>query len=449
MAVIYNHFEAVAYFLDHDKSEAMFTTEAAAFDKAMEEGRLEDAKQPLLNLSNIVSRCLHEDWRLNLINEKRAALIAELEKQGVEYDSTKHHIEYQHFRPVKDEDFNNMILANREKYLAMKGKINPDDENEPEMPLFKIVPAVKKEQQKDGTIKDVPYEQVQFDLLRMNFDELSQSWKDANLKAAKYAIALIKTSLEKGALRGEPKKVFEDIEKMSHDVHIEWMIREEKWGDLKLFLPYELLKTEEQKKDAAQLMVIMKGISFQSDVLARNRAIVIRALKEVLAEYSDDDGFKKEIMDNLAAAQPYIDQYDAANTKRAKSFKKIVKKKTIEALAGKETFTFAELEQVAEIYYNEWRAQASVLMDLPAEYDNGYAEHPVAHERLNFKNIARYEMESLLKELLKEKAISAGLAEGIESIGNSKSEIGERIKKQNQTDFANYNAMMSGAAQPQ
>ena len=50
MAVIYNHFEAVAYFLEHDKYEAMFTTEAAAFDKAMEEGRLEDAKQPLLNL---------------------------------------------------------------------------------------------------------------------------------------------------------------------------------------------------------------------------------------------------------------------------------------------------------------------------------------------------------------------------------------------------------------
>lgn len=444
MTRVYNHFEAKTYYLDHEKSEYMFDVEAAIFKKLIAEGRLEEAKKPLLNLSSLVSRCLHEDWRKNLINEKIALLIEALNKQGVEYDPQKHHIEYQHFRAVKDEDYNNMVLANREKYLAMTGKINPDDENEPAMPLFKIVPAIKKEEQEDGTIKEIPYEQVQFDLLRMNFDELSQSWKDANLKAAKYAIALIKTALNKGALRGDPKKVFEDVEKMSHDVHIEWMIREEKWGDLKLFLPYELLKTEEQKKDAAQLMVIMKGISFKSDILARNRAIVIRALKEVLTEYSDDDGFKKEIMDNLESAQPYIDQYDEANTKRAQSFKNIVKKKTIQALAGREEFTFADLEMCAEIYYNEWKAQASVLMELPAEYKNGYKEHAVTNERLNFKNIARYEMQDLLSELLKEKAISEKLGSGIDSIGNEESEIGKQIKAQNAEDFANYQAMVSG-----
>ena len=240
MEIKFNHFEAIAYFLEHSKYEQMFAAEAAAFDKAIKEGRPEDAKQPLLNLSSIVSRCLHEDWRQNLINEKRALLIEELQKQGIEYDSTQHHIDYQHFRAVKNEDYNSMVLANREKYLAMTGKINPDDENEPEKPLFKIVQTTRKVKQKDGTEKEEPYEQVQFDLLRMKFDDLSQSWKDANLKAAKYAIALIKTALDKGSLRGDPKKVFEDIEKMSHDVHIEWMIREQSWGDLKLFLPYEL-----------------------------------------------------------------------------------------------------------------------------------------------------------------------------------------------------------------
>ena len=445
----YNHFEARAYYLEHDKYKKMFADELAAYEKAVKEGRLEDAKQPLLNLSTLVSRCLHEDWRQNLINEKKALLIEELNKQGIEYDPSKHHIEYQHFRPVKDAEITERVLANREAYLSQTGKINPDDENEPARPLYRIVPKTRKEEQPDGTVKEVPYEEVQFDLLRMNFDELSKKWQDANIDAAKYAIALIKTALDQGALRGDPKKVFEDIEKMSHDVHIEWMIREQDWGDLKLFLPYELLTTDEQKKDSAQLLIIMKGISFKSDILARNRAIVIRALKEVLAEYSDEDGFKKEIMESLEAAQPYIDQYDEANARRCQSFKNIVKKKTVAALAGKENFTFADLEAVSKIYYEEWKAQVNVIMPLPKEYENTYENHPVADERLNFKNIARYEMQDLLQELLKEKAISEKLAAGIGSIGDSGSDIGKKIAQQNAEDFANYTALISGASQPQ
>lgn len=34
----FNHFEAIAYFLEYSKYEQMFAAEAAAFDKAIKEG---------------------------------------------------------------------------------------------------------------------------------------------------------------------------------------------------------------------------------------------------------------------------------------------------------------------------------------------------------------------------------------------------------------------------
>ena len=73
---------------------------------------------------------------------------------------------------------------------------------------------------------------------------------------------------------------------------------------------------------------------------------------------------------------------------------------------------------------------------------------PVADERLNFKNIARYEMQDLLKELIKEKALSEKLSSGVDSISNEKSVIGEQIKAINKQDLAKYKAKMEGEPQP-
>ena len=442
-----NHFEVVSFFLSHKNYEQIYQSELEAFNRAKEAGDIEGAKQPFLRLASLVSRCLHEDWRQNLINEHKGYLLDDLKKQGVEYDAKKHHIAYRHMRTIRDPELEAKILTNEEFYLSQKGRINPEDESEPELPLYEIkVVEVEDPNDKD---KKIQKKEVYFDLLRMDYDKVGEYWQNANLKAAKYAVALIKTALDKGALRGEPLKVFLDIEKMSHDIHNEWMDREKDWGDLKLFLPYELLTTAEQNKDTAQLLIIMQGISFKSDILAKNRAIVIRALKEVLNEYVDDEGLKKEIMQSMESAQTYMDKYDAENNKRCENFKNAVKQKTLPLLKGKTVLSFADLEKLAQIYYNEWKVSAGSVMKLPKEYESSYANHPVADERLNFKNIARYEIADLIKELAKEGLVNESLVQSANDVSNSKTELGARVKKQNQEDFANYQAMLKGNVKPE
>lgn len=446
-SVKYNHFEMESFFLSHKEYEAIYIAEKAEYDAAIQAGDTERAKQPLLRLSSLVSRCLHEDWRQNLINEHQGYLRDDLAKRGIEYDPKIHHIAYRHMRTVRDPELEAKILANEEFYLAQTGKINPDDENEPALPLYEIITS-EVEDPNDKS-KKVTKKEVYFDLLRMDYDEVGKNWQNANISAAKYAVVLIKKALEQGAFRGDPQKVFMDIEKLSHDIHIEWMEREKDWGNLQLFLPYELLTTAEQNKDTAQLLTIMRGLSFRSDILARNRAIVIRALKEVLSEYSDDDGIKKEIMNNIEAAQVYMDEYDEQNTQRCEQFKNAVKAKAVPFLAGKKELSFADLEKLSQIYYNEWKVSAGSVMELPKEYKESYENHPVSDVRLNFKNISRYEIADLISELVKDGLVNESLLQSAKDIKNDKSEIGKKIKNQNEIDFANYKAMAGGGNQMQ
>ncbi len=429
------------YYIGHTESDGFYLVEKEAYEKALAEGHPETAPRKLTKLANLMSQGLHEDWKQNLISEKGE--------------------DYQHFRPVKDDKFTEHVLAHRDIYLNLTpelyAKFTGQDletlKKEDMVPLFKIVPKQRKVQQEqpDGTKKEVieDYEEVQFDLIRVQFENLTQKWKDANLEAAKFAIALIKTSLPQGALQGDPQKVYGDLEKMSHDVHIEWMQREASWADPRLYVPYELLGVDEQNKDTDQIMTVLQGLSFKSNIFDRNRDIVKRALKSALEEFVDDDGLKQEILENIEKTKFIAAEKDAEITQRTAAFKEIVKQKTLKALQGKKIFTFEELEKISAIYYNEWRVQARTVMKLPAEYDASYENHQVEDTRLNFKNVARLEMADLVKELVKEGLVPETMLAGVNDMENPKSDISKRIEKKNEEDLANYQAMVKGNVKPE
>lgn len=429
------------YYIGHTESEGFYLVEKEAYERALAEGHPETAPKKLTDLANLMSQGLHEDWKQNLISERG--------------------VDYQHFRPVKDNKFTEHVLANRDIYLNLtpelyceltgidRKELKPEDM----VPLFKIEPKQRKvkKQQPDGTTKEIveDYEEVQFDLIRVQFKHLTQKWKDANLEAAKFAIALIKTALPQGALQGDPQKVYEDLEKMSHDVHIEWMQREASWADPRLYVPYELLGVDEQNKDTDQIMTVLQGLSFRSNIFDRNRDIVKRALKAVLEEFVDDEGLKQEILENIEKTKPIAAEKDAEITQRTAAFKQVIKAEVIRVLRGKKSFTFDDLEKISAIYYNEWRKQARTVMKLPPEYDASYENHQVEDERLNFKNVARLEMADLVRELVEKGLIPETMLAGVNDMENPKSEIAKRIAGKNEEDFANYQAMIKGNVKPE
>jgi hypothetical protein len=236
---------------------------------------------------------------------------------------------------------------------------------------------------------------------------------------------------------------------MSHDVHIEWMQREASWADPRLYVPYELLGVDEQNKDTDQIMTVLQGLSFRSNIFDRNRDIVKRALKAVLEEFVDDEGLKQEILENIEKTKPIAAEKDAEITKRTAAFKQVIKAEVIRVLRGKKSFTFDDLEKISAIYYNEWRKQARTVMKLPPEYDASYENHQVEDERLNFKNVARLEMADLVRELVEKGLIPETMLVGVNDMENPKSEIAKRIAGKNEEDFANYQAMIKGNVKPE
>lgn len=430
MSVNFMHFENKENYVSHEEATSLYDSKLMRVGYEREDALHNDQAKKLLGLAKLVSRCLHEDWKQNLINERGT--------------------EYQHFRPVKDSTLTEMVLANPDGYLSLR--------SEDDKPLFRLVPKqrkIKKEVEEDGVTKLVEtdeyetYTEVQFDLIRVDFDNLTDAWQNANLDAAKFAIALIHKALPQGALQGDPQKVFEDLEKMSHDVHIEWMIREQDWGDISLFFPYELLTAEEQSKDTAQLLSIIEGLSFKSNIFARNRAIVIRAIKETLGQFATDEGLEQTIMKNLEAIEPIVAKYTEENEKRSSEFKLAVAEQTVDALKGKDSLTFEDFEKLAEIYYNEWKRQASQVMKLPKEYESSYENHVVSHPRINFKAVARKEMMDLVTELVQGGFVNASILDSIQQINDPNSDIAKKITARNDEDYANYQASLKGNVKPE
>ena len=393
-------FENNAMFLDHAGMEQML----ASLDGPQ-----------LLALARNISVCLHEDWKQNLINEKGP--------------------EYQHFRPVKDPELEKRIIENADEYLSIElgGK-----------KLYKII----EQKQPDGTVT----KSAQFDLIRVPFEHLSQKWQDANLDAAKFALCLVKTCVDQNAFGESKQEAFDTFEGMSHDVHIEWMEREHSWADVRLLFPYKhlLVKSQnnnEKDKDRAHVIAVTNELTFQPNILARNRSIVVRAIDELFKDKAIQTGLTPEFMQKITSIKDLIEQQNNADFARYSTFKDAVRAEIEPILKGKTELTFADLEKCAAKYYEHWKAQAKTVDGtLPKEYDASYDDLLADDERINFKNVARLDITDLIKEMVKEQVLSEGLLEGanIVSSGDKSSELGQKIAAKNQEDVANYQALLKG-----
>ena len=374
----------------------------------------------LLSLAKNISACLHEDWKENLIREKG--------------------VQYQHFRDVRDEERRQQILANKEEILLVQSLLetNPNaitDEqrkkylSEDGKLLYKI--ATQKKVDENGQEKEVDV--AMFDLIRVPFVDLTQSWQDANLDAAKFALCLVKSCLDKGDLDGSNMEVFQAFENMAHDVHEYW-VSQNSWADEKLMLPYELLTVDtpgynEKDKDRDKVKKTTVALTNQSNIPERNRSIVVRAVIELMNDKSGNSGLSPEYLARLEQIAPLIEQQNQKDYARYLKNKNKVQDVAQRVFKGKKEITFADLEVIATAYFDDWRREVSLFMDLPEELQCAYKDVEFADIRINHKNIARGEVLKIIYDLEQEKKLPKISLE---------KEIKSRIKESNEKDYAAY-----------
>ncbi len=405
-------FEHKFEYLDHAGMEKMLSSELG---------------EKLLELARNISVCLHEDWKSNLVREKG--------------------LDYQHFRPVKDAELEKEIIEHKDEYLK---KMSDDGK-----PLYRIV-----ESEGEGGQKVY---NAQFDLIRVPFEELSQKWQDANLDAAKFALCLVKTCLDQGGLNGEPGEIFTNFEKMAHDVHIEWIYREGGWADPKLLLPYELLTVDtignnQKEKDRAHVKLTTKELTFQPNILQRNRSIVLRAIRELFGAHlgtikneSGEDIFTLDpkIFDKLTKdIKKFVDRQNEVDFARYETVKAVVIQKAKEILNGKTELSFDDLEKLSATYFAEWKRHVQAIYELPQELSELYKNLGVDDVKVNHKTVAREEVVEILKEMVSKNELSQELGNSIGSVFDEKSSLGKIVKKCNEEDYANYIAKINGGSQP-
>ncbi len=385
----------------------------------------------LLELARNISVCLHEDWKQNLIREKGT--------------------EYQHFRPVKDAEFEQSVLSDpqaKENFLSF---ISTDNK-----PLFRVV---------ETTVDGKTIEQLQFDLIRVPFDNLTKKWQEANLDAAKFALCLVKKAIESGDLSFEsgelsPEeiqknqiRIFENFENMAHDVHVEWMFREGSWAEAKLLYPYEYLAVDtdgdnQKDKDRAHIKATTTELTMQPNILSRNRSIVIRAVFELFGAFANEiNGLDKSIINNIIFIQNLIDKQNYEDFLRYIRHRRDVRDYAVELLEGENELTFKHLEKLAKKYFEVWKREyRDVKPGLPKKVDVEYNEIEVDDMVVNHKNIARNEVYEILVELAKlndKSVLDPEMLPSILAIKDKNSEIYKQIQKQNEEDFANFQAKLS------
>lgn len=87
------------------------------------------------------------------------------------------------------------------------------------------------------------------DIANCSFEQLPSNWQYENLEAAKVAIELVYDKIMSGEIITP-----EELEKMSSDVHDEWLKRNSWVVDPRLAVSYAELSEEEQEKDRVQVM---------------------------------------------------------------------------------------------------------------------------------------------------------------------------------------------------
>lgn len=388
--------------------------------KRMDEMLSTPEGKKLLSLAKNISACLHEDWKENLVREKG--------------------VSYQHFRDVRDEERKQQILADKEEILLVQKLLetNADAITEEQRKKYlsedgKLLYKIDKQLKKDENGQEKEVEVAMFDLIRVPFVNLTQHWQDANLDAAKFALCLVKTCLDKGDLDGSHAEIFQAFENMAHDVHEYW-VSQNSWADEKLMLPYELLTVDtpgynEKDKDRDKVKKTTVALTNQSNIPERNRSIVVRAVIELMNDKSASSGLSPEYLERLEQIAPLIEQQNKRDYDRYLKNKNKVQDVAQRVFKGKKRIEFADLEVMSDTYFEDWKREVSLFMDLPEELKCAYKDVEFADIRVNHKNIARGEVLKIIYDLEQEKKLPKIPLE---------KEIKSRIKESNEKDYAAY-----------
>ena len=299
--------------------------------------------------------------------------------------------------------------------------------------LYKISKQVVKDKNDAGEEIEREVDVAMFDLIRVPFVELTQRWQDANLDAAKFALCLVKTCLDKGDLEGDQLQTFQAFEKMAHDVHEYW-VSENSWADEKLMLPYELLTVDtpgynEKDKDRDKIKKTTVALTNQSNIPERNRSIVIRAVIELINDKSGKNGLSPEYLARLEQIAPLIEEQNKRDHTRYLKNKNRVQDVAQRVFKEKSSIEFSDLETIAEAYFDDWKKEIMQFMSLPEELMCAYKDVEVDDVRINHKNIARGEVLKIIYELEREgKLPKVPLAKDMKN----------KIDESNERDYKKY-----------
>lgn len=358
--------------------------------------------QHLTALAKESSRSFHYSWRDDLIAAKGS--------------------EYQHFRPLKDDEVTRQIRALYDSgmfTLAEAGRIlNPDCEEELVSPDGKDLFLFGE----DGSVK--------FDLIRVDFDHLTQKWQDANFDAAMFALCLVQKCISY-----KVPFTFENFEKMSSDIHEYWCENNNYPGQsAKLMtiyknLPVDAMRNNQKDKDRAHIGLTVGSLSLPLTEASKNRQIVLNAMNALFRENQQNGTLDPAFEEQLKALQVDIDRKNFEDYMKYRQLSSQTKEQVMAILQDKTEVDLATFEQMAAAFHDQWRSIYGEGQDahIVADYD----KLPVNDPAFNQKQFSRECVQTFLGEMVEEGLIP-------ESVTESVSGLTEEIEAQNQSDFLKY-----------
>lgn len=208
-------------------------------------------------------------------------------------------------------------------------------------------------------------------------------------------------------------------------------------------MPYEYLTVDtngynQKDKDRAHVFATTTELTLQPNILARNRSIVITAIKTLFENNSTETGLNPEILKNLLGIEKYINESNERDYNLYVEIKTQVKEEATKLLGNKKELGFEDLEKLAATYFEAWKNNTKQVRDLPKELDVKYESLIVDDPRVNHKNIARSEVKKILTEMVNEHILDASILETLNSSN-------DKVAKQNATDYANYLSSMQNS----
>lgn len=332
--------------------------------------------------------------------------------------------DYQHFRPLKDDVVSQQIRALYDSgnfSLAEAGRIlNPACEEELVSPDGKDLFSFGD----DGSVK--------FDLIRVDFDHLTQKWQDANLDAALFALCLVQKCISSGVTIN-----FENFERMSSDIHEFWAANNNYPGQSsKLMtiyknLPVDALKNNQKDKDRAHIGHTVDSLSLPLTEASKNRQIVLNAMKALFNDKQQDGSLDSSFAEQIDALQAEIDQRNIEDFTKYKQLSAQTKEQVLSILQGRGEVDLETFEAMSAAFHEQWRSIYGEEQNenIVADYD----QLPVNDPLFNQKQFSRECVQTFLGEMVSEGLIASSV---MDSVGA----LAPQIEALNQQDFMKYQA---------